>query len=738
MRQAFIDGVPVFVAEGPPPLTAGLVFGVGRRDETFVQGGITHLVEHLTMRAVGRQTVDCNASVDLSTTEFTVSGPSGQVVAFLRAVCLALSDLPTERLAVEADVLRTEGGQAAPPVVGQLLGEFYGLQGAGLASVREPAVRSLTADVVRDWTRTRFTRQNAALWLVGPEAADITLPLADGAPPPRQAQYRTGVATPGWQVLPSEGRVSIGAEVPVRAGMVATIEILRLRVEDELRHRRGVAYAVESDRLAVDESTRFAVVTTDVRAGHEDLAALVLWRELERLAQHGPLPAEIEHERAVVAGHLDDPRSVGDEVRAAAQSRVMGIPMLTSDEARREAESLTPEQVQESAAVLRDSAVLGVPEPLASAVTGLPQLPEWSADVVAGRAFARRRFSGVPKGAVLVVGPDGASLVLGSDQRVTVRWADVVGLIRRGPGETLLLGRDGFSVPVASGDWRDGDEALALVEGAVPRELQVDDDDADDDGLLLIRTPAYRVREAVGLSSHDATIVYNDEWTAVLPDGAVPAVVRRADLASVLGRGSTALVLRRTHADLEYVLLRGGTEVDRHRWGVASGDPHVLAEAAGRPAHHIAYLHGVIGDPDEIAAHTAQALGLPPEVPALLAGLPVAGEHVPALGIRGGLRASVAGRYDPPPGTRGIVPWWENLMRLRPAWFRALHALVAVLCGIAVWLLFRADLGLHGRLLHTVTGLAIVGLLYAVWNVRPPQRDEPAEVRRPADVTPSG
>jgi predicted Zn-dependent peptidase len=62
VRQTSIDGVPVFQAEGPLPLTAGLVFGVGRADETFVRGGLTHLVEHLAMSAVGRQTIDANAS----------------------------------------------------------------------------------------------------------------------------------------------------------------------------------------------------------------------------------------------------------------------------------------------------------------------------------------------------------------------------------------------------------------------------------------------------------------------------------------------------------------------------------------------------------------------------------------------------------------------------------------------------------------------------------------------------
>ena len=736
MLQTSIDGVPVFVADAPPPVTAGLVFGVGRADETFVRGGLTHLVEHLVMAAVGRTTIDSNASVDLWRTEFIASGAPDQVADFLRRVCEALGDLPTDRLAVEADVLRAEGGRAAPPVVGGLLGELYGMTGPGLAAVREPALRSLTADDVRNWAGTWFTRQNAALWVAGPLPEGLVLPLPEGAPPVRTGGRRTGITTPAWTELPAEGQVAIGAEVPAGTSVVVGLEVLRRRVEDELRHRRGVAYAVEADRLPLDAATRFAVVVSDVRPGHEALAASLLWRELQRLAHEGPLPAELDHERAVLTGHLDDPRCEADEARAFAGAHVKGIPARSSDDLRRDLAALTADEVRAAAATMRDAAVLGVPEPLPSPPGGLPRLPEWSADVVTGRVFARRRLSGVPKGTTLVVGPDGATVVLDGDRRVTVRWAEAVGLVQQGPGEAVLLGGDGFTLPISASDWRDGDEAVALIRAAVPPELQVTDDDADEgDQLLLIRAPAYRVREAVGLSSHDATIVYNDEWTAVLPDSGVPGVIRRADLAPVLGRGSTALVLRRTHADLEYVLLRGGTEVDRHRWGVALGDPKVLAEATGRPQDHVAYLHGVTGNPDEVAAHLVQALGLPPEVPALLAGAPVAGEHVPGLGTVGGFRASVSGRYEAPPGTRGVVPWWENLMRVRPAWFRAVHAVAAVVCGIALWLLATADVGLHGRLLHTVTGLAALGLLYSGWQVRP-RGEEPTAARSHAEVSP--
>jgi hypothetical protein len=739
--QTSIDGIPVFHDDRPGPLAAGLVFGVGRADEAFVRGGLTHLVEHLVMGALGRQTIECNASVDLTTTEFTAQGTPVQVAAFLRSVCRALADLPTDRLAVEVDVLRTEGSSTAAPGSGVLLGEVYGVGGLGLAAVREPALRSLTAGDVRGWTRTHFTRRNAALWLSGSGADGLTLPLADGPRPARTPVIRRDLPTPAWGVMAIDGRVAIGAELPDGPALSATVSVLRERVEEELRHRRGIAYAVEADQLVVDADNRFLVVTTDVRAGQEDVAATLLWREVRRLADDGPEHGDLQHERAVLAAFLADPRSAQGEVRARARAHVTGAPSRTAAQMRADAAGLTVEAVRASARAFADRALLAVPQPVRSPLPGLTRLPEWSTDVVSGRVFPRRRSSGAPKGARLVVGADGVSVVLDDAERITVRWRDVVGLVRTAPGEWLLFGADGFSLPLSAEDWREGAEAVETVRAAVPLDLQVTGDDAldeDDEGILVVRAPAYRVREAVGMSAYDATIVYNSEWTAVLPDRAVPLSVRLGEITAVLGRRSVALVLRRAHADLQYVLFRGGTELDRHRWGIAPGDPALLAEATGRPGHHVTYLHGVAGTPEETAGHVVQALGLPPEVRALLAGAPVGGEHVPGRGALGGFRASVGGAYDPPPGTTGLIHRWERVSRARPAWFRVLNAAAAMLCALGLWLLLAEPNDLHGRLFLTVTGLAILGLLTSSWNVRPPAREEPAAERPYAEVSPSG
>lgn len=722
MRTAFLDGVPVFFADAPPPLSVGLVFGVGRRDESFVAGGVTHLVEHLTMRAVGRTIIDANASVDLTVTEFTATGPPERVVAFLRAVCETLADLPTEGLGVEADVLRAEGGMVTTPAVGLLLGELYGSAGAGLASVREPAIRSLDPGAVRNWTRRFFHRGNAALWLSGPVPDGLCLPLPDGPAPTRPEQHRRMITTPAWGRMPVDERVVLGAELPSHPALGATLGVLRERLELELRHRRGLAYAVQVDKIGLDRDRRVLVVSTDARAGNEALAAQVLWREVHRLADQGPTVEEVDRERAEAETFLDDPRSVVDEARATAHARVSDVPVPTAGEIREEAAALTPNGVREVAGRLRGAALLLVPEHVDRPAPDLALLPEWSSAVVAGRVFSRKRLRGVSRDARLVVGEEGASVVLDDDRRITVLWREAVGLVRQAPDEWLLLGSDGFSLPLCEADWRGGAEAAALVRAAVPPGLQVVDDEAGDDGLLLVRAPSHRVREAVVLGRYGATLVGNGEWTAVLADGQRPAGAVADDLSVGLGRRTTAIVLRRTHADLEYVLLRGAKEVDRHRWGMAPGDHRLLARATSRPESHTAWLLGRTGAPEEVLQHAVVGLGLPPEVPALLdGGAPGRAERAEGRGLAGGLAATVRGEFTAPEGTGGVMDGWRRLSRRRPAWFRALNGLGALLAAVGLWFLLTVPDLLRGW--GVVAGVLYgIGLLNCLWDTRPPRR----------------
>jgi hypothetical protein len=101
VQRIEIAGVPVFTAPGPDRVTAALMFGVGLRDETYATLGVTHLIEHLVMGALPKSHLDCNATVDVESTMFYATGKPEAVATFLTRVCEALSDLPTDRMALE-------------------------------------------------------------------------------------------------------------------------------------------------------------------------------------------------------------------------------------------------------------------------------------------------------------------------------------------------------------------------------------------------------------------------------------------------------------------------------------------------------------------------------------------------------------------------------------------------------------------------------------------------------------
>lgn len=467
-----MSGVTVFWEQGPEPLSAGLLIGVGRRDEDFVRGGLTHLLEHLVMHELHRTSLDVNASVDSDVLQFTATGRPDRVAAFLRRACELLGDPPLERLGTEALVLRAEDDvSAGPGPMALALAERYGSRGLGLIGLSEPALLSLTEAHVREWARTYVVRGNAALWLTGPVPEGLELPLPDGAPP-RRRQEQASQVFPAWTEHPCD-EVVLAAEVDAGVAAQCALRLLRQRVEDELRHRRGLTYQVHLDDVRVDGERRHAAIVVQVRPEHRGDAVRTLHAAVRDLAERGPEPEEFRADREVVEEVLADPRMTQERVRAAAVAQVRGWPVRPEDHWPDAEAALTPDQVRESARQVRAALLLGVPEDVPVDLPGVRRLPAWSPDLVAGTAYRRRLLRGVPRGARLVVGADGVSLVLGREQRITVLWSEVLGLVDEGDGEHALLGARGWCVFLSPGDWRGGQRALDAVRAQVPTELQV-------------------------------------------------------------------------------------------------------------------------------------------------------------------------------------------------------------------------------------------------------------------------
>jgi hypothetical protein len=490
--------------------------------------------------------------------------------------------------------------------------------------------------------------------------------------------------------------------------------------------------------FATEPDRRVVVVSTDARPGQESLAAGVLWHQICHLAEEGPRPEELAHQCAVLDAELADPRSIVVEAQAMARARVTGIPATSAAQLGADATALTGEDVRNTVAQMRDAAVLAVPEPFEPAPAQLTRLPEWSGDAVSGREFRPRRRGVMPAGARLVIGDEGASLVLAPGEQMTVHWREAVGLVRSGPDEWILIGRDGFTVRLAADDWREGGAALQLARAAVPADLQVADDDALTDGqVLLVRAPEHRIRETVATSKRSATVAGNDEWTAVVPHGDLPAEQYGHELTGSFVRTPVSLVLRRGPAHLEYVLLRNGHEPSRHVWSTGPADAQPLAEATGRPREEIADLLAATGSPDDVLTRLVDVLGLPEAVPALLAGQTTDTAHpVTGLGALRGFRASVRGDFSPPPGSGSRLDRWAGLSWNRPRWWRILNAIEALAFGALAWWLVTVadgDLVSWPALFAALSGVMALGCL---WDTRPPRREDPVDQQTSAEARP--
>ena len=360
MQTTDVDGVPVFWAPAPGPLSAGLIFGCGTRDETFQTIGVTHLVEHLVMSTLPKLHHEHNAEVDLATTRFYATGRPEQIVAYLRGVCEGIARLPLERLLHEAGVLEAEGGFAVHPTAAPLLMRRYGIRDVGLEFFAGPGPAAIGAEAVAAHVRRYFVAGNAVLWLSGEPPADLRLPLPAGPRPARTEPTPLLQDGPTWESLsvPSVGMLLRGDPSP--AFMMASA-ILSERLTDEARHRRGLSYEVFGDRLVIGPQTREHLIGANSREGEAATVARILWEQATALATHGPSQEELEHQQTGVAEMHADERWPAQEAADAAEANLAGVAFVGSATRLAQVRALTPEDVRAGMAAVLPTALIAVP-----------------------------------------------------------------------------------------------------------------------------------------------------------------------------------------------------------------------------------------------------------------------------------------------------------------------------------------------------------------------------------------
>ncbi|MET3986732.1 insulinase family protein [Streptomyces sp. PvR034] len=462
IRHTTVGGIRTVLAPRSGPVAAGLLFRVGRADETLATSGITHLVEHLALHRHGLGDLHYNGATAAVYTHFHVSGTPADVVEYLNGVCAALRDLPTERLETEKEILRTEAaGRSRGPGHGMPLWR-YGARGHGLLSYAEAGLPRLTAHAVREWARTRFTTENAVLWITSdivPEGLDLTLPSGAWQELPEITSALP--ATPAYY-HGEEGAAVLTAVVPRSTEAALFSEVLGKELFRELRQKGGYSYTAEADYRPRDRDSATVVAFADALPEKRDAMVGAFLDVLAKLRAGRIEQADLESVRTAALARFEVPELAAHELPGHAMNLLLGHRNLTTAEAAAEIEAVTVEGLHRVAREVWAGALMQVPGGRGVDWAGLAEAPQQSAEVVTGRRYARL---GEQK-ATLIVGGDGISLVA-PDHQVTIRYAECVLLNSYPDGARYLVGQDGFTLTVEPTLYGIGAAQLAPLDAGV-------------------------------------------------------------------------------------------------------------------------------------------------------------------------------------------------------------------------------------------------------------------------------
>ncbi|MER5731353.1 insulinase family protein [Streptomyces sp. NPDC002138] len=514
IRHTTVGGIRTVLAPRSGPVTAGLLFRVGRADETLATSGITHLVEHLALHRHGLGDLHYNGATAAVYTHFHVSGTPADVVEYLNGVCAALRDLPMDRLETEKEILRTEAaGRSRGPGHGMPLWR-YGARGHGLVSYAEAGLPRITAHAVREWARTRFTTENAVLWITSdtvPEGLDLTLPAGawQELPEVTSALPVTPAYYPG-----EEGGAVLSSVLPRSTGAVLFAEVLGKELFRELRQKGGYSYTAGADYEPRDTDTATIVAYADALPQKRDAMVGAFIDVLAKLRAGRIEQADLDSVRASALARFDVPELAAQLLPGHAMNLLLRHRNLTRDQARAEIEAVTVEVLHGIAREVWANALMQVPGRGVD-WAGLTEAPQQSAEVVAGQTYPCL----ADRAQRLIVSGEGVSLV-SPDNQVTVRYADCVLMNSYPDGARYLVGHDGFSLTVEPTLYGITSAQLAPLDAAVPPAAVVTMPPRDPS-----RIPRPETAPAAARSSRPAPGARLTWLTVVLWVLGVPAVV---------------------------------------------------------------------------------------------------------------------------------------------------------------------------------------------------------------------
>jgi predicted Zn-dependent peptidase len=471
VNRTEVAGAPVFWAEGPPPFTGLLRFRVGRADETLAAAGITHLVEHLAVFAVGpAATFPAGGMVDATSTAFFASGTADEVGDFLSSVARALTQLPLERLELEKQVLLTEAASWASGMQANLMSYRFGAAGHGLVGYRELGLRRVTAEEVDAWAQQYFTHDNAAVWFTGPVPDGFSLGLPTGQrrlPPDPDPIPELELPT---YVREGHGGVAVAFTGNRATALTTSLALAAEAAHARLRLEAGVSYAITATYEPLTADVAHLTLGADCLDDQADAAQDGLLGLIERLAAEGPTSEEFERAVNSRKKAILDPLAVASHLDGAASNELFGAPVLSAEELLRQVDALTERAIATAVAEILPTAIVIAPEHVAAPRGAYRPYAAWTDEPLTGRVYRARKARPWRKRGEIVAAPEGISFLPTAGDVVTVRFDECVAVLQSGRSRLTLVDRDGSWIELQRRNVRDADALFAEIEQHIPHD----------------------------------------------------------------------------------------------------------------------------------------------------------------------------------------------------------------------------------------------------------------------------
>ena len=470
-----VEGIPVIWCEDTVPFGAGIEFRVARCDETLVDGGITHLVEHLALPTRRRPRVDFNGAVEGAVTSFWATGARERVLDLLREIARTLADPPLDRLEIERETLLTEaeGFGSDPRRLSAML--RFGPTGHGLVGYSEYGLHRLRAEQVGTWTASRFVRENAAVRMNGAPPDELGLELPSGvrhaAVEPRPIPY---LRWPCAYEYGPPGVVSLSYLAERSYETTAVLRILEARLFERLRFSAGLSYGVHWMHEPLTREVAHVVIWADTRSENATRVRDGLRGTVDELAEHGPTAEELAEDLDELIAAATEPGFVTSAVTRGPRDELLGNEFQDVGAELARLAAITPEST--AAALRRGLETLLVVLPGGvdrGSLDPYPMEPPVRVEGAKKRPRGlRARLRRADRWGHLVVGAEGVARITPAES-LAIRFDECAALLRWTDGRRALWSRDGFYLELVPDEWQDGSELAARIDAAVPPERVV-------------------------------------------------------------------------------------------------------------------------------------------------------------------------------------------------------------------------------------------------------------------------